>query len=425
MARRRRWLILFAVALVVAGGGRLVSLQGWIAPVRIGGDSMAPSLLGGHYQLDCRDCGFPFVCGMQHPPPDQVAICPNCGHEIALSASLLRGGQRVLIDRLAFSLRTPRRYDLVAVRDPLNDGALAAKRVVGLPGEQITIRDGELLIDGQLDQKTLPQMRKFAISVHNDRHRPQRTGTLATRWAGERDSTAWEVSAVGFRIDLAPDEHPRTSDWLTYVNQSFYQGPGAGHVAPIVDNDSFNQGFSRQLDEVRDVGLRCRMTFSDNVHLALLARDGRDDFRAVIRSGRRVRLLCGNRLLAESGFSIKTQDRPVWVEYTIFDQQVVLSLDGREVVRTTYQDRDVPFEPSARPLAIGVRWGNIRVTDLEVRRDIYWQPPYEQQVRWEAPPLGPGEFLLLGDNAPVSIDSRHWPKAGVHGDSILGRVVEF
>ena len=39
--------------------------------------------------------------------------------------------------------------------------------------------------------------------------------------------------------------------------------------------------------------------------------------------------------------------------------------------------------------------------------------------------LGPGEYFLLGDNSPHSLDSRSWPEAGIGADDIVGRVIRW
>jgi type IV secretory pathway protease TraF len=46
------------------------------------------------------------------------------------------------------SLRPPRRFDRVVVRAP--DGSIGIKRIAGLPGERLTITDGDLAIDGEI-----------------------------------------------------------------------------------------------------------------------------------------------------------------------------------------------------------------------------------------------------------------------------------
>lgn len=50
---------------------------------------------------------------------------------------------------VALPVRTPRRGEVVLVRDPRDPGHVHLKRVVGLPGEEVAVRDGTLLLDGR------------------------------------------------------------------------------------------------------------------------------------------------------------------------------------------------------------------------------------------------------------------------------------
>ncbi len=57
--------------------------------------------------------------------------------------------QQILVSRLSYYLTPPQRGDLVAVVIPSNPGRLAARRIVGLPGEKVELRGAQILIDGQ------------------------------------------------------------------------------------------------------------------------------------------------------------------------------------------------------------------------------------------------------------------------------------
>ena len=57
-------------------------------------------------------------------------------------------GERLLISRLAFRLRAPTRGELVLFEHPERPGIRSIKRLIGLPGEQIELNSGVLLIDG-------------------------------------------------------------------------------------------------------------------------------------------------------------------------------------------------------------------------------------------------------------------------------------
>ena len=58
----------------------------------------------------------------------------------------LRDGQIVGVNKLAYTLRPPRRGDLVAV---WTGQVLMVKRVVGLPGDHISIVDGVVTVNGK------------------------------------------------------------------------------------------------------------------------------------------------------------------------------------------------------------------------------------------------------------------------------------
>lgn len=57
-------------------------------------------------------------------------------------------GDRLLGNRLAYIKAGPRRGDVVIFRYPDNEEELYVKRVIGLPGEKITIREGKIYVNG-------------------------------------------------------------------------------------------------------------------------------------------------------------------------------------------------------------------------------------------------------------------------------------
>ena len=133
-------------------------VAGLAVPCRVVGDSMAETLLGAHREIVCADCGRRFACGVDPRSARPQAVCPNCGYAANDLLSLPElDGDRLLIDRTAFSLRRPRRWEIVALRHPQRANEILVKRVVGLPGESIEIRNGDVYADGQIQRKNLAQ----------------------------------------------------------------------------------------------------------------------------------------------------------------------------------------------------------------------------------------------------------------------------
>ena len=62
-------------------------------------------------------------------------------------------GEYLLIDQLSYRLREPRRGEVIVFRFPDNRSQFFIKRIVGLPGETVTIVDGRVMITNQLYQQ--------------------------------------------------------------------------------------------------------------------------------------------------------------------------------------------------------------------------------------------------------------------------------
>jgi signal peptidase I len=65
----------------------------------------------------------------------------------------LRPGDRVLVNRLVYRLHEPRRGDVVVFRYPRDPSVVFIKRIVGVPGDVLQVRDGRLLVNGRRTQE--------------------------------------------------------------------------------------------------------------------------------------------------------------------------------------------------------------------------------------------------------------------------------
>ena len=63
----------------------------------------------------------------------------------------LQNGDVTLLNRLVYDVRKPKRGEVIAFKPNGNENShYYIKRVIGLPGETIEYRDGDLLIDGDI-----------------------------------------------------------------------------------------------------------------------------------------------------------------------------------------------------------------------------------------------------------------------------------
>jgi len=66
----------------------------------------------------------------------------------------LHHGQFLIVNKLVYYLHPPQRGDVLAFHSPENPRRDVIKRVIGLPGEEVEIRDGQVFIDGTRLEET-------------------------------------------------------------------------------------------------------------------------------------------------------------------------------------------------------------------------------------------------------------------------------
>ena len=415
---------------------RVAMFQGLIKPVRVASGSMAESLLGPHFEVTCGDCGFAFACDADHPPAGGMAVCPNCGYRRSgVAQDEVVPGQRVLIDRSAAFLRRPRRWQVFAFRSPDDADSLSVKRIVGLPGEHVEIRQGDIYIDGRIARKSLDELRPMAIEVHDSARVPTRGESLPRRWQADSSETAWRTTQRGFVFHADGDEsgggdvaHGEGEfDWLTYHHWRTFALPAyRTEESPIVDSYAFNQSASSPPVAVGDLYLTCRLEMAPGSCMAIRGHDGRSTFVVELACDEyRVRLVRDESVLREAALGTNPCDRPVTIEFALCDRQVLLAIDGRSVLAERYDAVDRPFSPTARPLALGVAEGTVRIERLQVLRDVYYLDPSGLDYGWSPDPLADNEWLVMGDNPAVSRDSRQWSRAGLPRNLLVGKVLPF
>ena len=61
--------------------------------------------------------------------------------EGASMENTLHNGDNLIVDKLSYRFRDPERFDIVIFKFPDDESQLFIKRVIGLPGETVTIRN--------------------------------------------------------------------------------------------------------------------------------------------------------------------------------------------------------------------------------------------------------------------------------------------
>lgn len=404
-----------AVLLLVA----LEVVELWLVPIpwTILGCSMAPTLLGRHAQVTCADCGFVFFRCLEHLLEQDTAVCPNCGYvSHRADGHLAQPGEQVMLFRSLYQFRAARRWEVVAMRNPQDARQVVVKRVVGLPGETVQLRHGDVYADGQVQRKGLSQQRGMAVLVYDADHSPSRD-KLPPRWQPQNQDTHWGW-ADGRYVHAATD--PRDPvDWLVYRHWRAVGGKGTqAEQSPITD-DTPGCPIPRRVEDcnfVPDVMLSFRVitTFGRGL-LLLRGTDGQEEFQVHIDpNARRYWVLHNGRQILRSGGVGKTPalEGGMIIEMSLFDQQLLLAMDGKTLLRFPYDAGTSPRKPTTSPLAIGSQGLGVELRELRVYRDVYYGRPCVAAGTWgldKPVKIANWGYFVLGDNSPASLDSRCWP----------------
>ena len=370
------------------------------------GGSMATTLLGNHLDVTCPKCQSRFFRDADDPDGLPDIVCPNCGDKFEqTTACRPLSGDCVLIDRTAFEIRRPQRWEVVAFHRWQVGPDLLVKRVVGLPDEMIEIRNGDIYANGQIQRKDLRQQRAMRILVHDDDH-----AGATPRWQPQEAGSNWNREH-GRRTHME-----NTGDdigWIVY-NQTASRSGDSSNAARITDYVDYNRGrFQRNEDlhAMADVAMSFHI---EDIHgrglLWLEATNGREEFMVAINPQAGKYKVERNRQAVENAAGeLPGPLRGQTIDVSLFDRRFLFAIGGRTLVRV---DIDNPSAPplADQPLAIGAEGLGLAIDRLRVYRDVYYVEP-----RFAAPPravtswhLGADEYFVLGDNSPVSEDSRSW-----------------
>lgn len=414
---------------------RTFGAEAYIVPT----GSMAPTLLGNHRVIVCPNCDFRFPMGLDEEGRAGRAVCPNCGQSgLDDRPSVESSGDRVLVQKFLYDVRRPRRWEVAVFHFPGDPSQAYVKRVVGLPGESVRIEGGDLYIDDAIARKSLREQRAMRILVY-DNNFPPRDGARHGRWRfrkggpGQGLKSGWRAEGTRFVHEPANPPGDRF-DWVEYR----HWGPDRGKHAPVHDFIAYNGSDPRSDNEVSDLMVEARVAPRAGVRaLAVRIDSGANRFLVEVPVAadnpgaasawwnQRKLPLRG----ARGGLKpVAAGGAGVVLEASVIDRRLTLAVDGVPLFDPVdFDDPGVGPGPGDSPIAIGAKGGALTLSDVRIFRDVYYTSdlafsPHRPFGVGASFPLGRDEFFVLGDNSPVSNDSRFWPRSPVvPGELFLGK----
>lgn len=262
------------IAFVLAFLFRTFEAEAFVIPT----GSMAPTLMGRHYDMDCPKCGFPVKIGASEENVEDDAnlndwqkarfredrqlrkhTCPNCRYEADYSLNGRETGQlpqsytgdRIIVSKFPYEIGSPQRWDVAVFRYPATPKTNYIKRIVGLPGETLRIQNGDI-------HTHPPGEREF----HIERKPPHKIPAML-QMVYDNDYVLPELIQKGWparwQNDFPAGEGTwkASDDWKSYT----ISGKQAGeawlryrHVAP--SNDEWEQLVAGPLSELQRQRIR-------------------------------------------------------------------------------------------------------------------------------------------------------------------------
>ncbi len=387
-------------------------------PAEIVGDSMAPLLCGEHLSQCCPQCDCAFV--WRTGRDIKTVQCSNCGSKFAPQ------GKTLPADRVQVTPgQVPQRWDIIAFE---HNGSTMIKRVVGLPGETVSIAGGNIIIDENVAVKPNTIATQTQHLVFDSQQRvPANQIDPANPIAQARyefDADHWE-SEKRTLLHRPRETSDQSFDWINYRHQRNYPhfNKAADEAAPIdwpaiQDNNSYNQNVGRKLNDVHELAIQLDLKVQHGSTFKIDRTRPQGPYFLTLRVDKsspqyKIELCNGQSVAAASG-TLKTAGEGPFEMSLLFsniDGRAKVAIDGEVLVdeRDQFEGRAIPLDVSGTKLKFGfsdTSWGS--VTRCRIWRDIHYfaqaGPP-----KFELPlTLGQGEYFVLGDNVAVSRDSRHF-----------------
>ena len=389
MKLTRRTIREYAESLVVAFVLAMITRHYVVEAFRIPTGSMEPTLMGDEVNGD-RILVSKFEYDIHRPEPWDIVVFKvdqyriNYYKQYYARQILPRGARR----RPSGTVEHPGSAEYINY----------VKRLVGLPGQTVQVRGGDVFIDGHVARRPEAVEKAMLIPVMNNRILKEREQTLADRWTAHGPGAALHDGLILLTGSTSED------------------GCKARYMKMGALDPEGEKGYQQiELARVRDRKLAFHLIHRGGAGrlFARLAKDG-PEFVLPLGAEGPAQLRDGDDVLEESPVPLEPEAEHL-IELSDIDGRAVLRVDGEELLRFEREPsaaRPAGEDLETREIVLRAVGCDVILSDVRLWRDAYYTPgggnrPAEYAV---ARPftLGDDEYFVLGDNSSNSFDSRSW-----------------
>ncbi len=232
-----------------------------------------------------------------------------------------------------------------------------------------------------------------------------------------------------------------------------YRLAALSHLAPVTDRYGYNSMLGTTEYVVTDLMLEAELTWVTgprSIHVRIPI--GSETFGLVIQPSQNSVVLMSleqKKILRQGHLpAIAQESSGLKLQVSGFDQQIAVAVNGQQVFEAFPIDAgdqwEQTVEASVSPVAgirmdperaalialrqeqqnrwaFGVAAEDVRITSLKMFRDVFYTPGRRRNAVDSEFQIPENCYFVLGDNSPVSSDSRNWDQPAVPHDLLLGK----
>ncbi|MFK7818146.1 MAG: S26 family signal peptidase [Planctomycetaceae bacterium] len=194
-------------------------------------------------------------------------------------------------------------------------------------------------------------------------------------------------------------------------------------IAPIQDQYGYNS--ERKTEAVADIGIELTASGNERTgELVIRLSTPHGLFEVAFNLETGAVQLFGheqNATVSTGSFQPSTLSKGAKISVRQTDRRIFVVLNNQLLFAPFLIPDGVGAPLAPKPLGFATRGAQLSVTGIRITRDIHYTAGRARNGVNEEFLLGDEEYFVLGDNSPVSDDSRNWKEAAVHRSNLVGK----